>query len=154
MNVYNLHDVPLDKFISLNVSSILGKMGIIVPAQDYMSGKHPAQCLILRNSFSSGLKTNMKHVAGTSTPSLRELLLLLSVYTLPASELLSNISSNTTCTWDHLCWRGTLLFVENIRTWPHQNIGEQNVKCLFLKIAVMGTTDNQLIYFNHDLHLN
>lgn len=131
MNVYNLHYVPLAKFISLNISSILGKMGIIVPTQDYMSGKQPAQCLVLSNSFSSGLKTNKTLVAGMSTPSLRELLLLLSVHTLPASESLSNTSSNTTCTWDHLCWRGTLLFVENIRTWPHQNIDEQNVNCLF-----------------------
>lgn len=68
-------------------------------------------------------------------------------------ESLSKISSNTTRTWDHLCWKGTLLFVENIRTWPHQNIGEQNVKCL-KKITAMCKTDNQLIYFNHDLHLN
>ena len=84
MDVYNLHDVPLGKFISLNVSSILGKMGIIVPTHEYLSGKQPTQCLIFSNSFSSGLKANMAHVAGTSTPCLRDLLLLLPAYPTPA----------------------------------------------------------------------
>lgn len=58
MNVGSLHNMTLEKFFSLISSSLLDKTEIIIPAQQYMHGKHPKQCLIL-NSLSIAFKTNM-----------------------------------------------------------------------------------------------